>query len=232
MATMAEWEYQGICDTATLITRMSGYKEARCDRESSQHQGQTTMSESPIRTDARALAMVGEYRRRFSSAPIGTWVDCIDNFIGMGFSGVSGKFSDCIFFEDGTGTTADEDERILFEWRAVADRVIELRCIERIPGPEGWTEQEYEEDRQWHRVEYDFVVPTEVNVPTIVDAEQLTKYQDRGACDLQFLECFAFRFSGALRLGTGRDDLQNLDDLRRLLRPDVPVIKKPWWKFW
>ncbi|MDB5343043.1 MAG: hypothetical protein JWP89_1420 [Schlesneria sp.] len=190
------------------------------------------MSESPIRTDATALAMVGEYRRRFSSAPIGTWVDCIDNFIGMGFSGVSGKFSDSVFFEDGTGTTADADERILFEWRAVGDRVIELRCIEHIPALEGWTEQEYEEDRQWHRVEYDFVVPTEVNVPTIVDAEQLTKYQHRGARNLQFLECITYRFGGPLRLGTGRDDLRNLEDLRRILCPQVLTIKRPWWKFW
>jgi hypothetical protein len=186
------------------------------------------MTSSDIRTDARALAMIEEYRGRFSSAPIGTWVDCIDNFMGMGFSGVSGKFAQATFLEDGTGSTADEDERLLFEWKRVGDRIIDVRCIEHIPALEGWTEEELEEDRQWHRVEYDFVVPAAVNVPTIVDASQLVM-QDcgLGAMGLQFLQCLTYRFSGALRLQE-----HSQGQLPRLLFVAVSPTKKAWWQFW
>src|SRR5690242_193989 len=98
-----------------------------------QHHVQPIAMQIKLRTDFEALAMIEDYRKRFSSAPIGIWDDCIDEFIGMGFGGVSGKFSQSQIRQDGTGTSEDEDETIKFEWRPVRERVIEVRCIERIP---------------------------------------------------------------------------------------------------
>jgi len=157
-----------------------------------------------LRTDPEAVAMIEDYRNRFSSAPIGVWIDCIDDFVGIGFGGVSGKFSHTEVHQDGTGSSADEDETIKFEWRRVRERVIEVRCIDRIPAPDNWTAEEIAEDRQWQQVEYDFVVPELVNVPTITDVYRTDDANFPIGTALyrcQFLECFNYRFGGLLRFG-------------------------------
>lgn len=189
-----------------------------------------------LRTDPDAEAMIADYRARFSAAPIGVWVDCIDEFMGIGFAGVSGKYCWTEIREDGTGTTADEAETIKFEWRPIRERVIEVRCIERIPAPEGWTEEEIAEDRQWEQVEYDFVVPELVHQPTITDVYRPREGDVPVGADrysYQFLECLAYRFSGLLRLSEhapGNDAA--VADHPRIVLVDSQLKQKPWWKWW
>jgi hypothetical protein len=160
-----------------------------------------------IKTDPQALALIDEYRRRFSSAPIGMWVDCYDEFMGSGFGGVSGKFGETVFLADGTGRSADEYETTAFEWRPVSHRVIEVRCVERIPGANGGAVEKCGEHQPWQRVEYDFVVPRFVNVPTIFDATagnaiRIAYGTINPFVDLTFLACLD-RVSGTLRLHEG-----------------------------
>lgn len=168
----------------------------------------TSASRDPdmvIRIDAEAMAMIADHRQRFSSAPLGVWGDCIDEWMGFGFGGVSGKFSATTFTADGKGLWEGEYESIRFEWRTIGERVIEVRCMEHIPAPEGWTDEEMAEDQQWHRVAYDFVVPKLVGRPTIFDVDErdVTQILD-GTIDpffhLGFLTCFGVRFGGPEKL--------------------------------
>jgi len=143
---------------------------------------------------------VDDYRRCFSAAPIGVWTDCIDEQIGLGFSGVSGKFSQTTFTDDGTGRWICEDEEIVFEWRTVGERTIEVRCVEHVPMVEGWTEEELEEDGRWHRLEYDFMIPDDVRQPVIYDVALAGNEVVSGDCNPQFLGCFGYRFGGPQKL--------------------------------
>lgn len=138
---------------------------------------------------------IDEYRRKFCSAPIGTWTDCIDEQIGLGFSGVSGKFSETIFTDDGKGRWRCEDEEVVFDWQPVGERTIRVRCLEHIPPLEGWTDEELEEDRQWHHVEYDFMLPQYTRQPVIYDVEPKSITDNP-----KFLGCFGYRFGGPHKL--------------------------------
>lgn len=159
---------------------------------------------SSIRTDPAAIALIDEYRRRFSSGPVGVWVDCYDEFMGTGFRSFSGKKSEITFGADGTGRSLDEEETIVFEWRAVGDRVIEVRCVERIPAPQGWSDEEFTEDREWRRLEYDFLVLKEVDAPSIFEvgnenARQIAAGSIDAFSGLDFLTCLS-RFGAVHRL--------------------------------
>lgn len=155
------------------------------------------------------LLTIEAYRERFAHGPIGLWVDTIDDDMGMGFAGVSGKSSETLFRDDGTGRFVSEDEVIHFAWRCLGDRVIEVQCLEHIPPLEGYTEEELAEDRQWHRVEYDFMVPRYLKRPVIFDVgrETQTRVLDgtiNPTLELEFLECFGGRFGGPQKLSCYR----------------------------
>ena len=192
--------------------------------------------EERLRTDSAALAMIEDYRKRFSSALIGVWVDCIDQFIGIGFGGVSGKFSRTEVREDGTGCSADEEELVKFEWRRVRERVIEVRCVGRDPAPVGWTDEEIAEDREWQQVEYDFVVPELVNSPTITDVSRTDDANfpvGTAIYRYQFLECFTYRFGGLLRFEeVTQGNLVAMKDHPRVSFDKTQSAAKPWWKWW
>jgi hypothetical protein len=163
---------------------------------------------APIKTDPESLSLVDEYRRRFSSAPIGVWLDCYDELMGTGFGGVSGKFEETTFFPDGTGRANGEYEAITFQWRPVGDRVIEVRCVECVAAANGGTVEKCAEDQHWQRVEYDFIVPRFVNVPTIFDvtagaANRIADGSIDPFKDLNSLGCLN-RAGGTLRLKPGR----------------------------
>ena len=157
-----------------------------------------------IMTDPQALAMIEEFRVRFSSAPIGVWDDCVDSYFGMGFAGVTGHSSRATFTQDGKGQCIGENETVHFIWQSVSDRVIDVRCVERIPPLENWTSEEIEEDQQWHRVEYDFVVPQYVNVPVIFDVEDRNRAKILDGTvkpsEFWFLQCFSCLWVGPLKL--------------------------------
>ena len=123
-----------------------------------------------IRSDAEAQALVEVYRRRFSSGPVGVWVDLFDEVMGIGFSGMTGHFDRTSFFADGTGKAESEYEIIAFEWRSIGNRVIEVRSVERSDIEGGQLGERTIEVEPWQRVEYDFVVPRCVNAPIIFDA--------------------------------------------------------------
>lgn len=157
-----------------------------------------------IRMDPQAASMIEEYRARYSTAPIGIWIDCVDEYYGCGFGGLTGNCSKAIFKEDGTGQCSGKYETILFQWRTVGERVIEVRCFEHIPPLEGYTEDEIAEDQQWYRVEYDFVVPQYVNEPAIFDvtshkSASILDGSIKPAAELSFLECFCCLGNGPLQ---------------------------------
>ena len=164
-------------------------------------------NESPksiqIRTDPKAQAMLAEYRARFSASPVGVWVDSVDDYFGIGFGGCTGNTSRAVFTNDGNGQCSGRDETVIFVWKSVSDRVIDVRCVERIPPSEGYTYEELEEERQWNRIAYDFVVPKYANVPVIYEATDLT---NRSLLDgtvepfqLSFLNCFCCLGFGPLK---------------------------------
>lgn len=158
---------------------------------------------SMIRTDLRARAMIDEYRARYSLAPIGVWDDCVDKYFGIGFAGCTGHSSKAIFANDGSGQCIGEDETVHFVWKSVGDRVVEVRCVERIPPLENCTAEELEEDSQWHRVEYDFIVPTYLSTPVIYDVQDHNRAAILdGTADpsqLGFLQCFCCLWNGPLK---------------------------------
>ncbi len=155
------------------------------------------------------LPTIEAYRERFFHGPVGLWVDTIDDDMGTGFAGVSGKSSETLFRDDGTGRFVSEYEEIRFAWRSIGDRVIEVQCLEHIPPLEGYTDEELAEDRQWHRVEYDFMVPRYLKRPGIFDVgrETQTRVLDgtiNPTLELDFLECFGGRFGGPQKLSCYR----------------------------
>lgn len=121
------------------------------------------------------LPTIEAYRERFAHGPIGLWDDTIDDYMGMGFAGISGKSSETLFRADGTGRFVSEDEEIRFVWRSIGDRIVEVRCLEHIPPLENYSAEELAEDRQWHRVEYDFMIPTYMQCPVIFDIVRKTQ---------------------------------------------------------
>lgn len=150
-----------------------------------------------IRTDAAALQIIEEFRRQFSNGPIRHWTDCIDAYMGDGFSGLTGHFAETIFTGDGRGRWVNEDETILFEWRSAGVRTLEIRCLEHIPPLEDCTEEELAEDKMWHCIEFDFVVPRYVGQPVIFDFDPAVAHMIQDGTlepygNIGFLQCFGY----------------------------------------
>lgn len=172
--------------------------------------GNQTVGGTPLYEQVELpLPTVEAYRQRFANGPVGLWVDTIDDYMGMGFAGISGKSSETLFRDDGSGRFVSEYEEIRFAWRNIGDRVIEVQCLEHIPPLEGYTEEELAEDRQWHCVEYDFMIPSYLKCPVIFDLNEATQSRVLdGTIDpflqLDFLECFGGRFGGPQALSRYR----------------------------
>ena len=183
---------------------------AREPNLASDPEGHETGDGAPLYEEVELpLPTIEAYRERFAHGPVGLWVATIDDYMGMGFAGVSGKSSETLFRDDGTGRFVSEYEEIHFAWRCLGDRVIEVQCLEHIPPVEVYTDEELAEDRQWHRVEYDFMIPSYLKCPVIFDVAHDTSARIlEGTINpflhLDFLECFGGRFGGPQKLSRYR----------------------------